>query len=767
MFHAIQTICVLILYLTFYSAAQAATPVTTRVSVDSDRNESNGSSENPVVSSNNRFVAFQSWADNLVPNDTNGYPDIFVHDRQTGLTERVSVDSSGFGGSGYSYNPSISGDGRFVAFESDVSTLVPEDTNNMSDIFVYDRQTGLPSRVSIDSYDVQGNVNSYNPSITDDGRYVAFASYATNLVGGDSNGMDSDIFVHDRQTGQTERISVDSNGNQGSGGSHYPSISSDGRYVAFVSDVSTLVSGDTNGLRDVFVHDRQTGETERVNLNSNGNEANASCPSPYDARTFSLSSDGRFVAFGSCADNLVPGDTNGYKDVFVRDRQTAETVRVSVDSNGNQGNYGGSLPSISGDGRYVAFGSGSSNLAPGDNNGASDVFIHDRQTGQTSLASVNSSGNQGSGVNTYSRSPFISSDGSYVAFMSAAILCPDDTNDEEDVFVRGPLVETGNECPSDPVMLGTSSYFTSIQGAYNFISTGGADTISLYGGDFAEDLVFDRDVTVTMNGGYDCDYNQPPFSFSTIDSMIISNGTVTIANIVIQTPPSSACNNSHLELCTTRIECINAGGHWSDNVCFGLVTSVGQVWMDRNLGAFQVATSSTDLLAYGDLYQWGRGADGHQFITDDPTGTITSTISSTDNPGHSDFILVQWPPYDWRGPQKDTLWQGVNGINNVCPAGFRLPTAGEWETERLSWSSNDAAGAFASPLKLVLGGYRCHLCGNYYDEDSYGYYWSSTVSSTIYDGNMANYLFLRSNFASVEYENGHRAWGYSVRCIQD
>ena len=766
MIRVFHTFVFLIIYLAVVSVAQAATPVTVRVSVDSNGNGSNGLSENPVISSDNRYVAFQSWADNLVPDDTNGYPDIFVHDRQTGRTERISVDSSGFGGAGYSYNPSISGDGRFVAFDSSVSTLVPGDTNDKSDIFVYDRQTSQPSRASIASAGVQGNADSNNPSISGDGRYVAFGSFATNLASGDSNGMDSDIYVHDRQTGQTNRVSIDSNGSQGSGGSYFPVISADGRYVAFVSDVSTLVSGDTNGLRDVFIHDRQTGQTTRVNVDSYGNQATGACSDPYYPNSVALSNDGRYVAFDSCADNLVAGDTNASVDIFVHDRQTGATGRVSVDSSNIQGNFHSLNPSISGDGRYVAFDSGSSNLAPGDTNGARDIFIHDRQTGQTSLASVNSSGNQGSGVNPYSGAPFISGDGSYVVFLSAAVLCLDDTNDEEDIFVRGPLIETGNECPSDPVRLGASSLFPTIQSAYDFISTGGSDTIILYAGEFAEDLVFDRDVTVTMNGGYDCDFNEPPFSFSTINSLIISNGTVTVADIVIQASTPGACDSSHLELCATGVACTGAGGQWSDNTCFGLVTSAGQVWMDRNLGAFRVATSPTDALAYGDLYQWGRGADGHQFITDDPTGTTTTTTSSTDNPGHGDFILVQWPPYDWRAPQKNTLWQGVNGINNVCPTGFRLPTAAEWQTERLSWSSNDADGAFASPLKLVLGGYRCHLCGNYYDEDSYGYYWSSTVQSTA-SGNMAHYLFLKSYAASVEYENGHRAWGYSVRCIQD
>ena len=184
--------------------------------------------------------------------------------------------------------------------------------------------------------------------------------------------------------------------------------------------------------------------------------------------------------------------------------------------------------------------------------------------------------------------------------------------------------------------------------------------------------------------------------------------------------------------------------------------TTGKIWMDRNLGASQVATSSTDAAAYGDLYQWGRAADGHESRT---SGT-TEILATSDTPGHSDFIITSSIPYDWRNPQNDNLWQGVNGTNNPCPSGYRLPTEAEWEAERTSWSSDDAAGAFASPLKLPVAGGRRSSNGSLSAVGSLGYYWSSTVSGT-----SASYLFFNSSDAFML--SGYRVSGNSVRCLKD
>jgi len=295
-----------------------------------------------------------------------------VHDRQTGTTERVSVATEGTQGDQASYGPSISADGRFVAFESYAANLVNGDTNGKFDEFVHDRQTGTTERVSVASDGTEGNNGSLRrPSISANGRFVAFESTASNLVIGDINGAD-DIFVHDRQTGTTEWVSIASNGTQGNENSFYPSISADGRFVAFQSNATNLVSGDTNVRQDVFVHDRQTGTTERVSITSNGIQGN------NDSLVPSISADGRFVAFWSYASNLVSGDTNVYDDVFVRDRQTGTTQRVSVASGGTQGNNDSLNSSISADGQFVVFDSYASNLVSGDTNGTIDVFVHDQ-----------------------------------------------------------------------------------------------------------------------------------------------------------------------------------------------------------------------------------------------------------------------------------------------------------------------------------------------------------------------------------------------------
>ena len=192
-------------------------------------------------------------------------------------------------------------------------------------------------------------------------------------------------------------------------------------------------------------------------------------------------------------------------------------------------------------------------------------------------------------------------------------------------------------------------------------------------------------------------------------------------------------------------------------VTYGTVYSpaTGRCWMDRNLGASQVATAYNDSNAYGDLFQWGRLDDGHQTRT---SGT-TTTLSSTDNPGHSNFIYGMGSPYDWRSPQNNNLWQGVSGINNPCPSGWRLPTYTEWDTERASWSQQNYSGAFASPLKLPVAFYRTCIDASIVTTGLYSYYWSSTVSDT-YSGYLMNGSTMGMNYSK-------RAHGFSVRCIKD
>lgn len=399
-----------------------------RVNVDSLGNQGNDATWYSTTLSTNadgRYITFSTHATNLVAGDTNAEFDVFVHDRQTSQTTRVSVDSLGDQANDYSANPSISSDGRYIAFDSQATNLVAGDTNGWSDVFVHNRQTGQTTRVSVDSLGNQGNNISRGPSISGDGRYVVFDSKASNLVTGDT-GSYFDVFVHDRQTGETTRISIDSLGNQGNENSNGSTISSDGRYIAFSSRASNLVSGDINFKIDVFVHDRQTGQKTIISVDSSGNQGNENSGGP------SMSSDGRYIAFTSYASNLIPGDITIERDVYVHDRQTGQTSLVAVDSSGNQADYISENPSISNDGRYIAFDS-SSNLVTGDTNLVRDVFVHDRQTGQTTRVSVDSSG---IGANSQSTNPSMSSDGLYVAFKSDATnLVAGDTNNRTDVFI--------------------------------------------------------------------------------------------------------------------------------------------------------------------------------------------------------------------------------------------------------------------------------------------------------------------------------------------
>lgn len=324
---------------------------------------------------------------------------------------RVSTDSAGGQGnqaySGPPDNlPSVSADGRYVAFTSDASNLVPGDTNGATDVFLKDTVTGTITLISDSAGEqVSGHIYSDDPSISANGRYVAFES----SIRADAWG-DPEVFLKDTQTGATTSISTADSSLLNN--NFAPSISADGRYVTFYSNSTKQVAGDTNGAYDVFLRDTQTGAATLISSNSAGEQGDG------NSRNSSVSADGRYVAFDSEATNLVADDTNGKRDVFLKDIFTDATTIISTDSAGGQGNNHSYEPSVSADGRYVAFTSDSSNLALGDTNGNRDVFLKDTLTGATTLISSNSAG-QEDGVHA-SYNPTISADGRYVAFDSYA-----------------------------------------------------------------------------------------------------------------------------------------------------------------------------------------------------------------------------------------------------------------------------------------------------------------------------------------------------------
>jgi len=359
-----------------------------------------------------------------------GHYDIFVHDRSDGSIVRASVTSAGLESNGTNEYPHLSGDGRYVAFESTADNLVPGDTNQSRDVFVRDLVAGTIERVSIDSSGLESAGNSFKPRISDDGRWVVFESVSSHLVPGDENGW-TDVFVRDRQAGTTVRASVNSSGREGNHVSMHPRISADGRYVLFASKADNLVSDDTNFTWDVFLRDLQTGQTTRVSVGSGGVEGNRQS---YGS---SISDDGRYVAFDSYATNLVPGDSNDQEDCFVHDRLTAATTRVSVDSAGGQARTDSRAPELSADGRLVVFQSEAKDLVPVPSGKSWAVYLHDRETGVTTLESVSSSGVTGQ---RDSRDASMSADGRYLTFMSSGnVLVPDDLNGLIDVFARDRL----------------------------------------------------------------------------------------------------------------------------------------------------------------------------------------------------------------------------------------------------------------------------------------------------------------------------------------
>ena len=389
-----------------------------RVSVASSGCEANAWSSRPAISADGRFVAFTSGATNLVPGDTNRCSDVFVYDRETGLTQRVSVDSYGKETSKLSRCSSFAADGRFVGFVSYGF--------DGPGTYLHDRQTGNTVRVSVDCYEGQayhhGGAASLSAaaSLCADVRFVAY----------DCQNMTTsrDVFVYDRETGQTERLTANLTKGDVRPSSQCPAISADGRYVAFLHYVEHMAPGDANDRGIIRVHDRETGRTEPLRVGLSGRAPdNFSCWPP------SISADGRFVAFTSRTAGLVHGDANGCADVLVHDRETGQTERVSVASSGAEANGPSLFPSISADGRFVAFSSDATNLAPGGSAGRRSIYVHDRTTGKTEMVAVCSTNDV---EDNWSYEPAISADGRFVAFQSYA---PDlvfgDANGTCDVFV--------------------------------------------------------------------------------------------------------------------------------------------------------------------------------------------------------------------------------------------------------------------------------------------------------------------------------------------
>lgn len=407
---------VLALSPTQVSTVRAQSGAVTRVSVDTNEVQANAISYKGDISADGRYVAFDSEATNLTAVDVNNAGDVFLRDLILGTTSLISLTSTGTQVDGGSGNPSISGDGHFVAFESDSTNLTgTADTNGFTDIYVKDTQTGTVARASLTSTSGEPNSDSTWPSISGDGRYVVFDSDADNLVPNDTNGA-GDIFVRDMQTGTTLGVSI-----SGNAGGFDGSISLDGRFVVFNSSSSNLVPDDANGVMDVFVYSVQTGQIMRASVNSSGVQGDHSSIEP------SISGDGRYVTFSSSSNNFTTLDTYGYSHLYVRDMQMGTTTLASYkDGYVMVGESDSS--EIAANGRYIVF----SFDDKGDGMPDRWLYIHDREANITKMVVSRTSDYFGSAA-----LPSISADGRLITFVSSAnSFVADDTNGVRDVFVK-------------------------------------------------------------------------------------------------------------------------------------------------------------------------------------------------------------------------------------------------------------------------------------------------------------------------------------------
>jgi hypothetical protein len=384
------------------------------------------------LSQTGRYVVFLSNASNLVSGDTNMSTDVFVRDRQTATVSRVNLTSAGAESpsgcsAGYA---SISLDGRYVAMSCSSNDLVAGDTNGAYDVFLRDRTLGTTARVSLSEAGTELTGFSITPTVSSDGRYVAFVSNASNAVAGDTNGI-QDVFVRDTVSNTTTRATITSTGTQVTGGGTISGlvISANGRYVAF-AHIASLDAADTNAVADIYVRDLTMATTTRVSVATGGGQATGG------GSTFpSISPDGRYVSFQSTATNLVIGDTNAASDIFLRDTMGATTTRVSISNTGVEGTGASTMSSVSDDGRYVAFVSLAANLIATDTDGFLDLFVRDNTNSTTKLISRTLLGALPNAAVLSSYAIGIAGNGSVAAFTSNATnLISNDLNVGSDVF---------------------------------------------------------------------------------------------------------------------------------------------------------------------------------------------------------------------------------------------------------------------------------------------------------------------------------------------
>jgi Tol biopolymer transport system component len=398
------------------------------VSTSTKGGSGNGRSIQASIDNDGRRVAFASRASDLVRGDRRRGRDVFLYDHARGDTTVVSRTASGGFLNGRSSRPDLSGSGQWLTYVSQASNVVPGDDNGRADVFLVDLRAGTTTLVSKARKGGGSGKRASTQAVVDNhGHRVAFCSVAGDLARRDHN-RTSDIFVFNRRSGRTTMVSRGLDGFSSNGRSGEPAISGNGRYVAYTSVATNLVEGATSRRGDVYVFDRRTGTNSLVSQASGGGPGNNTSRAP------SISRNGRYVAFASFASDLVAGDGNGTWDVFLRDRVTGMTTLVSHSPGGSAGNSGSFYPSIDSHGVNVAFASDATNLGPVDGNQRRDVYVANMATGRITLQSKTPDGQSGNASSTH---PALSGDASYVAFESAASdLARPDHNETWDVFLR-------------------------------------------------------------------------------------------------------------------------------------------------------------------------------------------------------------------------------------------------------------------------------------------------------------------------------------------
>ena len=416
------------------AGSAASSQSLSRVSVNSSGAAANDDAGSTRISPDGRLVAFVSGATNLAPGDSNGTWDAFIHDRVTGETIRLPLGMDGAQPNGASGVTEFSADLRYVVLWSDASNLVPGDTNGERDCFVYDRGTGQITRVSVATDGTEANRRCEAPQMSPNGRFIVFNSEATNLVAGaDANGFASDIFLHDRSNGRTTRLSVNSAGIQANDQSAQPALSGDGRFVAFWSWANNLVPGDTNIAPDIFLRDIEFESTIRVSVSSSGGQGDELSRYP------SISTNGRWIAFASRATNLVDATEMGdrdhtQEDIYLHDRATGETTRISEHPDGTPFDGDSYQPALSSDGQTVMYRTRGWNIVAGDDFNY-DIVLHDVATGEASQIVAETIGFQPNGPSFVGS---ISSDGAHLTFTTASTnLLPGDLPGTTDAYAIG------------------------------------------------------------------------------------------------------------------------------------------------------------------------------------------------------------------------------------------------------------------------------------------------------------------------------------------